>query len=143
MNALILLLASFASSPVELSAYDRCEKIEVHRYYSDSGELCWVQIIFWDMDEFGVDVVRDFKLYQDCDFSHPYKHAGKWRVAYEDGGEIKVVDGDSVQYSHLQFDPEQANRNYVPQTERRGLRSVLLLRELREQLNGANARSGL
>lgn len=122
MKTLVLLLALTAYIPVETVARDHVTQIEVNRFYNGHGKLIFVQVIFWDHDNYQEPTVvawRFIKTGQRKPYYDRKRH--RWYLRWHDGDTLREVTATVQKETWTQFDPEVADREFVPMEQRRGL----------------------
>ena len=121
MNLFILLSAiSILPSPAA-PVEDRVDLIEVNHYYDAGGKLVFTQHIFYDWHSHeGRHHVRDWRMVKS-----PQQAVVDGEVLFVDGAVFRRVRAKITRESWTQYDPEVAERESLPQGERRKLSSVI------------------
>ena len=126
----ILCLVMFGGCPVEGAQpvrdsilRDECTAIERNWYYSDQGDLIFGQWIFWCGDLPFQNHVREWRMVKSVD-GFPVKHGRWWIMRWQDGSDLREVRALSFYETWLQFDPELADREFLPPNERWGFKSA-------------------
>jgi hypothetical protein len=121
MEALILLL--FSIVPAELTAEDRVDVAELNHFYDENGRLVFEQVIFyrwcWDYERYQV---YDWRLVKNPTFL-PQRdwELGGYVCRWDDGEFRRTVRADSFRETWTQYDPELAEREFLPKEQRMGL----------------------
>ncbi|XZE54787.1 hypothetical protein SH139x_000766 [Planctomycetaceae bacterium SH139] len=124
MTMLLLLSTLLLSTCVKQHAvYDKVDLIEVNHYHDESGRHVFDQLIFYDwhagQNRFHV---RAWRLIKEPGQTPMRDHDDKvWRVIWHDAGVLRHVEASSHRETWTQFDPELANRSYLPQDQRKDL----------------------
>lgn len=118
MIAVAALLA-MAILPLDGTASDRCDAIELNHVYDATGNHVLSQLVFWEWR--GDDLhVRAWRLHKGGE--RPLQRDGEWRaIVCECGGLIREIRAASFTESWTQYDVERLDRDRFPQESRRGL----------------------
>lgn len=134
MNALILILIA-AVLPHDTALRESCDRITVNSFYDDQARLVFDQLLFedWDGDagRFQLRAWRMVRWIGGDKHSVPsamvlprFNHAtGNYECRWMDGEVERVVRAPIVQRTQTQYDPELAEREFLPKEKRRELRS--------------------
>lgn len=114
----LFLLTNISRLPV---AEDRADVTELNHYYDEQGKLVFDQLVFWDGNG-EYDRCFAWRFTKD-------RHVKRWRdyqrggyvTIMQDGNELRIIRSISSPTSWTQFDPEVHDRQYLPQSKRRGL----------------------
>jgi|SRR5690606_35531413 len=117
MNLFILIVAlSILPSPAA-PVEDRVDLIEVNHYYDDCGKPVFTQLIFYDWHAHeSRHHVRAWRMVREGDAP-----AACGEVLFRDSGVLRRVRAPIIRHTWTQHDPEIAEREHLPQHERRGL----------------------
>jgi len=121
MAALLVSLTLLASDPPLLVARDAVDLVELNHYYDDHGRRVFDQVIFYDWwpsrDRY---MVRAWRLVK-CKEILPVKGGAGYRSTWFDGELLRDVSAWQFKETWTQFDPELAERDYLPKENRREL----------------------
>lgn len=101
---------------------DSAALIEVNHVHDPSdGRLCFTQIIVWHWEPWlsSMDVAAWRMRKSDSVF--PVRTASGWRLTFEDGGVLRVIDAESAIVTWDIYDKEVEARGTLPECQRRGL----------------------
>lgn len=117
------ILAAFLLMPVELTAEDRVSVVEVNNFFDEHGRLVFIQTIFWDWSpDHDAHRVRAWRLVKHHDQLPFYNHGrDRWEAVWLDGEVMRRVTAGAYRESWTQYDPELAEREYLPKEKRREL----------------------
>lgn len=105
---LIALLLSIVPAGEALS--DTAAEIEANHFYDCDGRKIFTQFIFWEWVN-GHRVVKDWRL--DKGFA-PRRHGDGWRLRFQDGERMRVIDAPVFFESWSQHDVELLDRERWP-----------------------------
>jgi len=95
---------------------DRVDVIERNEFYDDDGRRVFQQAILWDSTSHGLQVVAWRLDHGEFTYlEHPPA------VIWVEGGKVRHVSAGAWRRTFLQYDPELAAREQLPQERRRGL----------------------
>jgi hypothetical protein len=124
MEACLLLL--FSIVPVELTAREHFDLVELNHFYDENGKLVFDQAIWYrwccDMERYQVVAWRLVKNDQPA-YARDWEGGG-YIATWNDGEVMRRVRADSFRESWTQFDPELAEREYLPKEKRPELASL-------------------
>lgn len=128
---LLLIIACIGLIPHDPVIDDRADVIEVNRYFDSEANLVFTQVIFWgwhdQQDTFRVRAWRFLK--QEMQIPQRDWNRRTYVTIWVDGAVMRRVQALAVQQTWSQFDPEVADRKFLPQHQRRGLSSQTPLRK--------------
>ncbi len=127
---LAICLATVFLSPRQDVATDRVDLIELNHFYDEKGQLVFDQIIFYDWSaQRGRFNVRAWRMLKTpAQIPHPNARQRKYTVVWYDGDTLRRVEAPSIRESWTQYDPELAERAYLPKDMRRELRKLVAMR---------------
>jgi hypothetical protein len=108
------------AGPVE----DRVDVVEVNTVYcADNGTVVLEQIVLWASHPDTGDLrVVTWRWFRPPIEAPVYDHArGVWRLIWFDGLILRDVRGVTRKRSYTLYDPEVADREYLPKEQRREL----------------------
>ena len=117
------LLATVGAGPLDPTAVERVDLVEVNHLYDDRGNRILDQVIFyeWCAHE-GRFLVRDWRLMKfPAQWPVRVWPQGIFRAVWYDGGLLRQVHADDFRETWTQHDPEVKNRQYLPRASRRML----------------------
>lgn len=121
MNAAIVLCA-WCIVPHEVCILDRCDLIEVNHYHDEHGKAVFVQLIFWDFDPTRSDYHVVAWRFLKSQAKPRRDHARScWVISWCDAKKLRTVRADCCIETWTQHDPEVADRQLVPERQRRDL----------------------
>lgn len=121
------LLAYLTLNPVEDVATDRVDLIEVNHFFDEQGKHVFDQIIFYDWSaQYSRYNVRAWRLLK----NQAQMPQRDWRrdefvTVWHDGAVLRKVRAETIRESWTQYDPELAERAYLPKEQRRELRKFI------------------
>lgn len=118
---LTLLLALAHDARCELVLADQCDVIELNHFYDDNGRHVFDQVIFYNWDGRRHEVL-DWRLVKEPSYLPQRLPGGACRCLFVDAQAIRQVTGSSGRETWTQFDPELAEREFLPKERRRLLR---------------------
>ena len=127
-SAMTALLAAICLNPTNDVATERVDLIEVNHFYDEQGRLVFDQIIFYDWSALESRYhVRAWRLLK-TPAQMPRK---SWEergfvAILHDGEVLRKVKASSMRESWTQYDPELAEREYLPKEQRRELRKIII-----------------
>lgn len=128
---LLFIIASIGLIPHDPVVNDRADLIEVNRYFDSEANLVFTQVIFWvwhdQHDAYRVQAWRFLKAKMQI----PRRDWNRriYVTIWIDGTVMRRVQALAVQHTWSQFDPEVADRQFLPQHQRRGLSSRTKIRK--------------
>ena len=122
-TTLAVVIAAISITPREDVAEDRVDLIEVNHFYDEHGKHVFDQLIYYDWSETDSRYqVRAWRLLKkktqlpSRDWTHD-----DYVAVWQDGDVLRRVRAESVRESWTQYDPELAEREYLPKEKRRDL----------------------
>jgi hypothetical protein len=136
---LALAWAICATNPPEHAATDRVDVIEVNHFYDEHGKLVFDQLLFFDWSPRQSRYnVRAWRLMKSSSQAPQRDHKrGDYSVTWFDGDALREIRAVTVRETWTQYDPELAEREFLPKERRRELTSVGLPRKTAEALVAA------
>lgn len=121
---LLFLLLSVSSSDTVLR--DDVDLVEVNHYHDERGRPVFDQLIFYDWSEQRKRFhVRGWRLIKsDRQLPRRSYYADTYRIMWHDDGVLREVTAKSMRETWTQHDPELVEREYLPQDQRRDLKSI-------------------
>lgn len=121
-------------NPTEDVARERVDLMEVNHFYDEQGRLVFDQVIFYDWSpEHSRYMVRAWRLVKNpTQLPERDWREGGYLAVWQDGEVVRRVQAPSMRESWTQYDPELAEREYLPKERRK---------ELRKELRGAKGES--
>jgi hypothetical protein len=121
-------------NPTEDVARERVDLMEVNHFYDEQGRLVFDQVIFYDWSpEHSRYMVRAWRLVKNpTQLPERDWREGGYLAVWQDGEVVRRVQASSMRESWTQYDPELAEREYLPKERRK---------ELRKELRGAKVES--
>jgi hypothetical protein len=100
--------------------------IEINHFYDDHGRLVFDQIIYYDWSPAESRYhVRAWRLLkQKAQIPHRNWEHGDYVAVWHDGDLLRKVRAQSIRESWTQYDPELAEREFLPKEKRRELRKL-------------------
>lgn len=114
MKSFIALLLAIV--PQTEAVTDHVDCIELNRVYDENANHTFTQVIFWETNREGIDVVIDWRLVK-----HANQLPSDRSVIWRDGDRIRKVIANHSMETWTQYDPELAARSERPTEQRRGL----------------------
>jgi hypothetical protein len=109
-----------ASLPLREPVLDECQTVEVNFLFDEQGDPVFVQLIW--LDEAGVVIawrlVKSPRMLPVLD-----RRLNRYVCAWHDGDTFREVRARELKETWTQYDPELAQREFVPICQRRGLTS--------------------
>jgi hypothetical protein len=120
------LVAVCGISPQEDVSRDRVDLVEVNHFYDDAGRHVFDQVIFYDWSPLDCrHVVRAWRMVKNSAQLPKRSWADDtYTATWNDGDTLREVRAESMRESWTQYDPELAERDYLPKEKRRELRTV-------------------
>lgn len=107
--------------PQDFVARDSVERLELNHFYDDNGQLVFTQLIGWERNK----RCRFWKMDKTQSLIPlPDRQHGGYCVTWIDGDLVRQVRAVSCGESWTQWDVELADREHLPQDQRRPLRSL-------------------
>src|SRR4030095_15339767 len=127
VGALIVVLGL---NPTEDVSREKVDLMEVNHFYDEQGRLVFDQVIFYDWSpEHSRYMVRAWRLGKNpTPLPQRDWREGGYLAVWQDGEVVRRVQAPSMRESWTQYDPELAEREYLPKERRE---------ELRKELRGA------
>lgn len=113
-----------ATVPIELTAIESADLVEVNHFYDECGKHVFDQIIWYDWDAYRsrFDVIA-WRLVKGREILPQRDHeCGGWVQVWLDGTVMRRVRSASRCETWTQFDPELVERESLPKEHRRELR---------------------
>ncbi len=125
-GALVAFLA-ITSNPTIETVSDQVDLIEVNHFYDENGRLVFDQIIFFDWSEVhGRYHVRAWRLLKrPSQIPQRDWQRGGYVTTWHDGDVLRQVRSVAVRETWTQYDPELAEREFLPKDRRLELSSAL------------------
>jgi len=130
-TSIAVFLAAVCLNPVDDTAVETVDLVEVNHFYDDQGRLVFDQIIYYDWDaEQSRYNVRDWRLIK-TPTQIPLRnwsrggYVSEWHDFKQRDG-LRRVRAKSARESWTQYDPELIERDFLPQEKRRELRKIPL-----------------
>lgn len=126
-STVILLATSMGTNPVDLSVEDLVDLIEVNHFYDERGKHVFDQLIFYDwspnQSRFEVRAWRMMKKVR----QEPLRDwsTSDYKLIFHEHGMLRKVRGASIHETWTQFDPEIADRQWLPMHLRRELTRMI------------------
>jgi hypothetical protein len=119
-STLTLILAAFASSPVDPVVIDRVDLIEINHYYDD-GRHVLDQSIFYDWNSYDKRFqIRDWRpLKGVAQVPHFDWQRAEYVARWWDGGVMREVRAKNFRETWTRHDPEFVERNFLPKKSRK------------------------
>lgn len=120
----LLLLFALCSIHEDDAIVDHVDRVEVNHFYDDQARLVFRQLIFWDWnaEDSRFDVVAWRLLKGQTEPRQTMRGVDwEWRD-FKRPGHLRRVVAPIFLRTWTQYDPEVANRDELPEAERRGLR---------------------
>lgn len=104
--------------PQETAYREEVSVIEWNCIYDYDGRETLSQLIFWERD----NSVRDWR--GNRNYIQPRKDfaTGDWVLIFVDGDKLREIRARSYRVTNTDYDPEQMDRQNVPEVRRRKLR---------------------
>lgn len=115
LSAMLLITVAVLPLP-GLFAVDRCERFEQNIYHDERGEVVFTQLIAFDDRH-----VAWWRMNKTGELN-PVRENIAWVVRWNDQGVFREAWARSFDTTWTQYDPETADREYVPPEKRRGLK---------------------
>lgn len=129
---LALLLTFAAVDPGNLVLEETCDCVELNHFYDDDGRHVFDQVIFYAWDGRRHQVL-DWRLVKEPSL-RPQRlwsaREERWQCLWADGqnrDQLRRVLASSFRETWTQFDPELAEREFLPKEDRRLLRRAKVL----------------
>ena len=119
-----VLLVLLGALPTDQVAVDTVDRVEINHFFDDSGRHVFDQLIFYDWSyDAGRYQVRAWRLRKSEDQvpQRRWREAGSYVTQWLDGEIFRTVRSAEVLESWTQYDPELAERDYLPKELRRDL----------------------
>ncbi len=117
-------LILFATIPVDLTANDTADLVELNHFYDEEGRKVFDQVIWYDWNEtYSRFDVIDWRLVK-CESILPVvdRERGGYSQVWWDGESARVVKSKGMRETWTQYDPELCERESLAKDQRRGLR---------------------
>jgi hypothetical protein len=115
--------AVLASDPPQPAIEESVDLVEINHYHDQAGKGVFRQLIFYDWSESSSRYdVRAWRLVK-SDAQLPVRNPRNdlYVMAWHDGDLLRVVSTRQVIETWTQFDPELAERNFLPKDQRTDL----------------------
>src|SRR5262245_22979763 len=124
VGALVVLLGL---SPTEDVSREKVDLMEVNHFYDEQGRLVFDQVIFYDWSpEHSRYMVRAWRLVKNpTQLPERDWRDGGYLAVWQDGEIVRRVQADSMRETWTQYDPELAEREFLPKERRKELRKEL------------------
>jgi hypothetical protein len=118
-----LLACLCGSSPREDVASEQVDLMEVNHFYDDQGRHVFDQVIFYDWAEgHGRHMVRAWRLVKNpAQLPQRNWKDDTYTALWHDNEVLRKVQAKSMRESWTQYDPELAEREYLPKERRKEL----------------------
>jgi hypothetical protein len=123
MIVVALLLLSVV--PRDDVSRESVDLVELNHFYDENGRLVFDQVIFWDWSERDARYqVAAWRLVKhEVQLPRPDCCGRKfWTVLWQDGDRHRAITAHAYRETWTQYDPELAEREYLPAANRRELR---------------------
>ena len=122
---------------MELSTLDQADVTEVNHYFDQNGKLVLEQVIWWEWSDLESRYqVRDWRLLKSkavfrnrkLTYFHPIRRPqfdhrrDEYVMAWKDGEQYRIVRSVSMRETWTFYDPEVADRERLPRSDRRKLK---------------------
>lgn len=126
MTTIAICLATLALNPVDTSARDEVDLIEINHYRDEKGRHVVDQIIFYDWSSIdGRLHVRDWRmLKRPAQIPHRDWQRGDFVAVWQDrqnGESLRTVRAPAMRETWTRYDPEIIDKEMVPESLRRKL----------------------
>ena len=125
-HALSAIVVVLGINPTEDVARETVDLMEVNHFYDEQGRLVFDQVIFYDWSpDHSRYMVRAWRLVKNpSQLPERDWRDGGYLAVWQDGEILRRVRAQSMRESWTQYDPELAEREYLPKEKRKELRSV-------------------
>lgn len=125
-HALSAIVVVLGINPTEDVAREKVDLMEVNHFYDEQGRLVFDQVIFYDWSpDHSRYMVRAWRLVKNpSQLPERDWRDGGYLAVWQDGEVLRRVRAQSMRESWTQYDPELAEREYLPKEKRKELRSV-------------------
>ena len=125
-HVLSAVVVALGINPTEDVARERVDLMEVNHFYDEQGRLVFDQVIFYDWSpDHSRYMVRAWRLVKNpSQLPERDWRDGGYLAVWQDGEILRRVQAQSMRESWTQYDPELAEREYLPKEKRKELRSV-------------------
>jgi hypothetical protein len=125
-HALSAIVVVLGINPTEDVAREKVDLMEVNHFYDEQGRLVFDQVIFYDWSpDHSRYMVRAWRLVKNpSQLPERDWRDGGYLAVWQDGEILRRVRAQSMRESWTQYDPELAEREYLPKEKRKELRSV-------------------
>lgn len=123
-------IAVRATVPTEDVALEYVDLIELNHFYDEHGRLVFDQVIFYDWSAAESRYnVRAWRLVKNPN-QLPQRDwaASGYTATWHDGEQLRHIRSKSIRETWTQYDPELAEREYLPKEKRKELRTVKVTR---------------
>lgn len=117
------LVAVLPSDPPAYALTQSVDLVEVNHYFDEAGKPVFDQLIYYDWDHQATRYsVIAWRLIKNSN-QMPIKQAGadSFASAWHDGKSLRIIYADRMYESWTQFDPENAERAFLPKDQRADL----------------------
>ncbi len=122
-STIVLLLALGASDRVDQIVADEVDLMEVNHFYDQHGKHVFDQVIFYEWNNADSRYhVRAWRLIKEGS-QYPVRDwlRGGYTATWHDEGLLRTVRAESIRETWTQHDPEIAEREHLPEGQRRRL----------------------
>ena len=114
-------LAALGLQPIEPVAQEHVDLVEINHYYDQRGKLVLDQVIFYEWcAERCRYQVRDWRLLKSANqLPRRNRHGNDYGAVWRDGQVLRKVHARAVRETWTLYDPEVADREYLPKNRRR------------------------
>jgi hypothetical protein len=126
-----LLACLCGSPPREDVASEQVDLVEVNHFYDDQGRHVFDQVIFYDWAEgHSRHMVRAWRLVKNpAQLPQRNWKDGSYTALWHDNEVLRKVQAKSMRESWTQYDPELAEREYLPKEKRKELQVAKVARK--------------
>jgi hypothetical protein len=120
-----LALLTLLVVPRDDVARESVDLVELNHFYDENGRLVFDQVIFWDWSDRDARYqVAAWRLVKhEVQLPRPDCCGRKfWTVLWQDGDRHRAITAHAYRETWTQYDPELAEREYLPAANRRELR---------------------
>lgn len=135
MNIKVVLVIIAAILPTTEPLRERCDRIELNHFYDSNARLVFDQLLFYEWShDAGRHQLRAWRMVKGGEASKKrvsqspmiprYDHARRcWACEWHDSDIHRRVEAQAFIETWTQYDPELADREFLPKEHRRELRS--------------------
>jgi len=120
------LVVSLGIAPREDIARETVDLIEVNHFYDEHGRLVFDQVIFYDWSKDDARyMVRAWRLVKNpAQLPQKDWKDGSYTSVWQDGELMRHVKAKAIKETWTQYDPELAERDFLPKERRKDLMAV-------------------